>query len=72
MATILKPTKDYFVDNCQCLTRPVGMTDDKHPLGYDVYPQFFVYELFAGTRVNVEVPSDNNPVSIYHTGLIRE
>ena len=70
MAKILTPTKEYYVDNCPVLHMNEEVEGD-HPLGFDEYPQFFLYEVDDGTRLDVEVPSNNNPVSINLTGNIK-
>ena len=70
MATMLNPSKEYYVDNCRCLHMNVEVEGD-HPSGFEDFPQFFLYEVDDDTRLDVEVPSNNNPVSINLTGNIR-
>ena len=70
MASILKPTKEIFIDNCPVLHVTDNMPTE-HPPGFDEYPNFFCIEVFENTRVDVEVPSDNNPLGIKLTGNIK-
>lgn len=70
MAKILTPTKDYYVDNCPVL-HINEETEGEHAEGFEENPNLFLYELDDSTRLDVECPSDNNPVSIYVTGNTR-
>jgi hypothetical protein len=43
----------------------------EHPAGFDEYPQHFLFEVLDETRVDTEVPSNNNPLSINLTGNMK-
>lgn len=70
MATLLTPSKSLFIDDCQCLHMNNNINGD-HPSGFDDHPDKFVIEVFDETRIDSEVPSDNNPLLINITGNIR-
>lgn len=71
MAKLLEPAKYYYVDNCPCLVKTKDMAEDEHPEGFDDNPDMFLYELKETSYMNVDVPSNNNPVNIYLTGEIK-
>lgn len=70
MATLLTPSKSLYIDNCQCLHMNDTVIGD-HPAGFDEYPQHFLFEVFDETRIDTEVPSNNNPLSINLTGIMK-
>ena len=70
MAQLLEPAKYIYVDNNPCLSVTKDM-ETEHPEGFDDHPDMFVYELMEETLMNVDVPSNNNPINIYHTGEIK-
>lgn len=70
MANLLKPAKEYHIDNCPILE--VDSRDSgEHHEDFNLYPQYFLYETFEDTRIDVECPSDNNPVPINITENIK-
>ena len=70
MANLLEPAKSYYIDNCPVLHVTKDM-ETEHPEGFGDHPDMFAIEVMDGKYVNVDVPSNNNPVNIYHTGEIK-
>jgi len=63
MAKIIKPSKDFYIDNCP--VTPITSTEDK------AYPELFFIELHPETRVDYEIEPKVETVPFYLTGTIR-
>lgn len=70
MAKILEPTKEYFIDNCPIY--PVENANSDPSVNLSDHPEYYAIEVFEDTRIDADTLSENNPVHINHTGIIKE
>lgn len=70
MATISRPTRALWVDNC-----PIGHVASKNttdmPDDFMTYPDFFYMTLLDDTATEYNTPSENNPMKMYITTDIK-